>query len=348
MSALTPVEISNFIEKLKIHNQKFSLQPIENYKLYIGPFKEDHRVFIRQFLNLTRFKFLATAFVGWGLNPKTLYLFNHAVKRNVPFFLIEDGFIRSVYTWCANVDSKSKSGISFVVDTSGFYFDGQISTDLEKLLNTYVVSPEEQEFAKQIIQKVVSNKISKYNNQPLEVSLPSAAKKKVLIIDQSYGDMSLIRGGVTDKVFQDMVCDAVKENPDAEILFKVHPDTLAKQEESGFINSIPKEVKLLNSYANPIALLEQVDKVYVATSQMGFEALLCGKEVHVYGLPFYAGWGLTIDKIKCDRRTRTLNLYELFYIVYVVYSHYIDPVDNSSSDINKAIDFIISSRSSQL
>ena len=345
MSTLTFSEVSNFLKKLNKHNQKFSLQPIEKYKLYMGPLKENHRLFIRKYLTLTRFKFLATAFVGWGLNSKTLSLFNDAVRKNVPFFLIEDGFIRSIYTWCADIDSKSKSGISFVVDSSGFYFDSHVSSDLENLLNTYKVSPEEIEFSKQMVEKIVSNKISKYNNQPLDVSLPtSPAKKKVLIIDQSYGDMSLIRGGITDEIFKTMVSDAINENPDAEIFFKVHPDNLAKKKQSGFIDSISKEVKLLDCYANPITLLEQVDKVYVATSQMGFEALLCGKDVYVYGLPFYAGWGLTHDKISSSRRTKNLNLYELFYVAYVVYSHYIDPVNNTSCGIDRAIDYIIESR----
>ena len=41
--------------------------------------------------------------------------------------------------------------------------------------------------------------------------------------------------------------------------------------------------------------MEAFDEVYVATSQMGFEALLMGKVVHTFGAPFYAGWGLTID-----------------------------------------------------
>jgi capsular polysaccharide export protein len=30
---------------------------------------------------------------------------------------------------------------------------------------------------------------------------------------------------------------------------------------------------------------------------MGFEALLWGRPVHCFGMPFYAGWGLTHDRL---------------------------------------------------
>lgn len=38
---------------------------------------------------------------------------------------------------------------------------------------------------------------------------------------------------------------------------------------------------------SPWALLDLVDQVYVVTSQLGFEALLAGKQVHCFGVPFF-------------------------------------------------------------
>lgn len=58
---------------------------------------------------------------------------------------------------------------------------------------------------------------------------------------------------------------------------------------------------------------------------MGMEALICGKKVHVYGMPFYSNWGLTEDKIQNRRRKRKLKIEELFFITYCVYTRYIDP-----------------------
>ena len=52
-------------------------------------------------------------------------------------------------------------------------------------------------------------------------------------------------------------------------------------------------------------LFTQIDALHVLTSLAGFEALLRGLEVHCWGLPFYAGWGLTHDRERCGRRQRS-------------------------------------------
>ena len=145
-----------------------------------------------------------------------------------------------------------------------------------------------------------------------------------------------------------MVEDAIRENPDADILFKIHPDTITRKKQSGFSKFIPEGVTIIDEFVNPISLLNLVDEVYVATSQLGFEALLCKKKVHVYGLPFYAGWGLTDDKLHTDRRHRTLTLEEMFYIVYMSYSYYVNPDKGKLGTIDDAIDYILKCRSGYL
>lgn len=95
---------------------------------------------------------------------------------------------------------------------------------------------------------------------------------------------------------------------------------------------------------NPVSLLEIVDKVYVVTSQLGFEALMMGKEVHVFGAPFYAGYGLTIDYQKCERRTNKRSLEEMFYITYINYSYYVNPEKGERCEIEEAIDYLIKLR----
>lgn len=52
--------------------------------------------------------------------------------------------------------------------------------------------------------------------------------------------------------------------------------------------------------------------MYVVTSQLGFEALLAGKRVHCFGMPFYAGWGLTEDSQSCARRSVERSLEAVF------------------------------------
>jgi capsular polysaccharide export protein len=66
-----------------------------------------------------------------------------------------------------------------------------------------------------------------------------------------------------------------------------------------------------------------VDAVHLLTSLAGFEALLRGVEVHTWGLPFFAGWGLSHDRLTCPRRGRQLQLDELVYAALVVYPRYV-------------------------
>ena len=61
------------------------------------------------------------------------------------------------------------------------------------------------------------------------------------------------------------------------------------------------------------------------TSLVGLEALIRGKKVYTYGLPFYAGWGLTTDALVSPRRTRTLSLDALVAASFILYPRYLHP-----------------------
>ena len=71
----------------------------------------------------------------------------------------------------------------------------------------------------------------------------------------------------------------------------------------------------ISDYADLIAnktsledLFNKADRIAVFTSLGGFEALIRGISVITYGFPFYAGWGLTDDKLNnhswAKKRTR--------------------------------------------
>jgi len=57
---------------------------------------------------------------------------------------------------------------------------------------------------------------------------------------------------------------------------------------------------------------------------VGFEALMRDLIVVCYGLPFYAGWGLTQDFHRIDRRTRALGLDELVHATLIDYPLYMN------------------------
>ncbi len=74
-----------------------------------------------------------------------------------------------------------------------------------------------------------------------------------------------------------------------------------------------------------IDLLGACDRLATMTSLSGFEALMRGKPVSVYGRPFYAGWGLTDDRMTFERRTRRASLEQLVHAALIDYPVYVTP-----------------------
>lgn len=269
-------------------------------------------------------------FFGWGRKKSGLKAMNLAKKYKAKFILLEDGFIRSL-----NLGVENSSSFSMVKDDIGIYYDATMPSKLENLLNTYEFKDEEIKQAKKAIELIKKYKISKYNNN---LDIPDdyfqKDEKRVLIITQTANDASLEFGFAKDFNTVDMIKDAIKENPDFKIYVKIHPDVLSGKKQSDLvINSLPKECILITENFNPIALLEFFDKVYAKTSGMGFEALIQECECVCYGMPFYAGWGLTKDKLECKRRMQKRSLEEVFYAAYILYSEYFNPYLNQKSNI---------------
>ncbi len=272
-----------------------------------------------------------------------------AAKMDAVLVVCEDGFLRSADTW-ANLSApdRYRHGCSVVFDTLGHYFDATRPSSVENMLNdpALCLTDAQRTEARRVMERIVAAKLTKYNHQPVfvpQVGRPS--HRKVLVVDQSYGDMAIAKGWGSDRTFADMLEDAKRENPDADILVKTHPDTMTGKR-GGYYTDVREEgnVFRVTMPVNPYSLMEIVDKVYVCSTQMGFEALMAGKEVHVYGMPFYAGWGLTIDKQKNPRRTNRRTLEEVFYIFYLMYTHWVDIETGSPCAIDKAIDNLIALR----
>ena len=91
-------------------------------------------------------------------------------------------------------------------------------------------------------------------------------------------------------------------------------------------------------------LFTQIDALHVLTSLAGFEALLRGVEVHCWGMPFYAGWGLTHDRASCSRRQRTLSLDELVHAALIDYPRYVSRDSGWFITPEQAIDDLVAWR----
>lgn len=272
-----------------------------------------------------------------------------AARDGAEIVLAEDGFIKSADTWAnSGAFLRYRRGCSVIFDQKGYYFDGTRTNELEEMLESDAVeiSAFERAEARRLMSRIVCEKITKYNHQSRvarEYGRPG--RRKVLVVDQSFGDASIRLGCAGEETFVRMLEDAKRENPDADILVKTHPDTLTGARK-GYYSGLKESdnVFRVTDAINPYVLLQDVDTVYVCTTQLGFEALMAGKRVKVYGLPFYAGWGVTEDVIVCPRRTRKRSLEELFAIFYLRYTKWVDPVRRCACTIDEAIDRIIKLR----
>ncbi|EGH4467910.1 capsular polysaccharide biosynthesis protein [Campylobacter lari] len=269
-------------------------------------------------------------FVGWGRKKSGLKAVELAKKYDVKFLLLEDGFMRSL-----NLGVENSPSFSIVKDDIGIYYDAITPSKLENILNTYEFSVEELEQAKKAIELIKKEKLSKYNNNlcvPKE--LFNDHEERVLVITQVANDASLKFGLAGSFSTQDIINEAIKENPNTKIYIKIHPDVLSGKKQSDFVvQDLPSNCVLIKENYNPIELLSHFRRVYTKTSGMGFEALMLERECVCYGMPFYAGWGLTQDKQACKRRLKKRSLEEVFYATYILYSEYFNPYLNQKSDI---------------
>ena len=283
---------------------------------------------------------------GLSFNFSTERLLMKAEIRGIPKVFAQSGFIFSVVTNnTIGVDEKFTRGHSAIFDHKGLYINANGVSNMEAILNSDFQLTEEQRIrALNVIDLLKEHKIFKYNHQPeMDLNIGDPNRKKILVIDQTYGDQSIKFGWADDKTFSDMLEAAIKENPDADIIVKTHPEGNVTK---GYLTSIKSKgnVYKIDYGVNPASLLEYVDKVYVCTSQMGFEALMYGKEVHTFGMSFYSGYGVTKDRLNCQRRTKRRSIEDIFYVAYILCTTYISYETNDICEIEQTIDEIIKLR----
>jgi capsular polysaccharide export protein len=143
-----------------------------------------------------------------------------------------------------------------------------------------------------------------------------------------------------------MLQAALDEHPDLPVLLKVHPDVVAGRKRGHFDSlsaGAASRVALLATEAHAPSLLERAAAVYAVTSQLGFEALLWQRPVRCFGMPFYAGWGLTRDALAPpDRRNvgRAVTFDALVDAALVQYPRYLDPETRRRCEVERLIDHL--------
>jgi capsular polysaccharide export protein len=237
---------------------------------------------------------------------------------NVTLVRVEDGFLRSV-----GLGADLVQPLSWVFDQHGIYYDATRPSDLEILLGRAQFPIALLERAAALRERIVASRLTKYNVGSAQWRRPEGVGQVILVPGQVESDASL-RFGAPDIAGNLALLQAVRlAKPDAYIVYKPHPDVAAGLRAPGtgesqaelWCDEIVRDVAMDTMFAN-------VDEVHVLTSLAGFEALLRGIPVVCYGIPFYAGWGLTEDRLPVSRRTRTLSLDALVAGALILYPRY--------------------------
>jgi capsular polysaccharide export protein len=305
-------------------------------------FKPWKQPILRRFLAGSRIRFRrrharpsdrALVLAIWGREPGRGVVRRRAGPCPPSLLHIEDGFLRSV-----GLGANLIAPVSWVVDRRGLYYDATGPSDLETLLAEHAFSDDERQRAEALRHRLIKSAITKYNLPAPAWQRPPHAHRVVLVPGQVEGDAS-IRYGAGDLRTNRGLLEAVRAaEPDAWLVYKPHPDVVAglrMERGEGFDpRSLCDEV-LVEAALGP--LYAAVDAVHVLTSLVGFEALLRGKEVHAWGLPFYAGWGLSHDRLSSPRRGRSLQLDELVWGCLIAYPRYVSRRSGLFIEVEEAI-----------
>lgn len=246
-----------------------------------------------------------------------------AAEAGVEVLWLEDGFVRS-----AGLGAAFRAGASFALDARGPHYDPARESDLEHILRSVDFSPTLLARAATLRAAIVARGITKYNMRgaPPQLVAPPG-RRRILVPGQVEDDASVRHGGGGITSNLGLLRSVRAAEPDAFLIYKPHPDI-----EAGFRRGRIPRAELAGladqvvEHAPMAALFDQVEAVHTLTSLTGFEALLRGIPVTCWGSPFYAGWGLTEDRVPAPRPRRRLTLDELVAGALILYPRCLDPL----------------------
>ena len=271
----------------------------------------------------------------WGQSPNQYRGQWIAKKRKAGLLRVEDAFLRSVQPGRAG-----DPPLGLILDRSGCHFDASYPCDLENILRHDPLKDTDLLCrAEQAIMRIRDNHISKYN--AFETTQSPPASGYVLVIDQTFGDAALRASGAGKAEFKAMLAAARREHPDANIIIKSHAETILGHRRGYFSAADATDtIRLLATPISPWQLFDGAIAVYTISSQMGFEAILAGHTPHVFGQPFYAGWGLSKDRKPITGRTRILSRAQLFAAAMILYPIWYDPYRDRLCALEDVLDIL--------
>lgn len=275
---------------------------------------------------------------AWGHAPRAARAEAVSHQTGAPILRVEDAFLRSLFP-----GRLGEPTMGLLLDETGIHYDPSCPSDLETLLASHPMDDHALlDTARLCMARLQALHLTKYS--AINPGHPAPQAGYVLVVDQVKGDASLRHGGLDgalpDHLFRDMLVQAQLDHPGARLVIRTHPETAQGLRAGHFTtaDAAADHITLHDQPCSPFALLDGAIAVYTVSSQLGFEAILAGHKPHVYGLPFYAGWGLTQDQTTHPRRKRRLTRAQLVLGAMVLYPKWYDPCRDRLCSLPDLID----------
>lgn len=285
--------------------------------------------------------FVATWGTGEGTDVEAL-----AQRLGAGLLRMEDGFYRSV-----GLGSDLIAPCSLVLDAQGIYFDPRMPSTLERLLNGEPPSEADVQRARWVREFIALHALTKYNVEACSTARWNTQGRMVVVVPGQVEDDASIRCGAPGINTNLALLQAVRAaRPDAFIVYKPHPDVASLNRTGRVHASLTAGLAdHIETRLSVISCIRACDELHTMTSQSGFEALLHGRRVVSYGVPFYAGWGLTEDRAPTGhpafaRRTRRLRLDELVAVSLLRYPLYFDWQHRRVTDCESVLHHLVAAR----
>lgn len=287
----------------------------------------------------SRFNSKLDGVLAWGNKPSALAAMNFAKRQSIPLIRVEDGFLYGL--------EPGSLRMGLVVDDLGIYYDARYPAQLEYLINS-PLDNDQLARAQSVRELWITHGVSKYNHAPNWQCGDDAwfSKPFILLIDQTRGDQSIFGALADESSFMAMLDAALSQTAIDYIVIKVHPE-VALGNKLGHFDLSPDSpiyrnhrIRVMSEDYSLPSVIRHASAVYTVSSQAGFEALLWGKPVHTFGMPFYAGWGLTCDYLDAPERRCSVSLEQLIYAALVRYPRYLHPETNCLCEVEDLISYL--------
>ena len=268
----------------------------------------------------------------WGASPTAWRGQAVARRSGAGLLRVEDAFLRSIQPGRSPGALGRRGPVGLILDPTGLHF----RPDAPSLIETLIPSAQAaalHDRAQAAIARLIGADLSKYNAHLPDTAAPRPGY--VLVIDQTRGDASLLGAG--DPAFQAMLSAARDENPGQRIVIRSHPETAAGLRPGHFsVAHLRPGDDFCDGPISPWRLLQGADRVYVMSSQLGYEAMLAGHRPRVFGQPFYAGWDLSDDQHGFPRRSPQ-PIQALFAASHLIAPVWYDPCADRLTDFEGAL-----------